>query len=102
MGQFVKVARKSELPENGGTCVEIEGRRIALFRVEDEVYALDDICTHEEAPLSEGEIENGEVECPWHGATFKLATGECTGPPADDDVRRYPTRVVGDDVEVEV
>lgn len=102
MAQFVKVAKKSELPERGGLCVEVEGRRIALFQLDGEVYAIDDLCTHEQAPLSEGEVEQGQVECPWHGAAFDLKTGECTAPPADDDVSTYPTRVVGEDIEVEL
>lgn len=102
MGRFVKVARKSELPERGGICVEVEGQRIALFQVDGEVYAIDDLCTHEQASLSEGEIEDGQVECPWHGAAFDLRTGRCTAPPADDDVPTYPVRLVGDDIEIEL
>lgn len=102
MPQYIKVAKKSELPVNAGTFVEVEGERIALFHVDDQVYALHDFCTHEDAPLSEGEVCDGEVECPWHSATFKLDTGECTGPPADEDVKRYNVRIVGDDVEIEI
>ena len=102
MGQYVKVAKKSELPQQGGTCVEVEGNRVALFHVDGQVYAIGDMCTHEDAPLSEGEVEDGEVTCPWHGATFKLDTGACTGPPADEDVPSYNVRVNGDDVEIEV
>ena len=102
MAQYVKVAKKSELPENAGTCLEVEGHRIALFHVDGEIYALDELCPHEQAPLSDGEIENCEIACPWHGATFNLKTGECTGPPADEDLARYNVRVVGDDIEVEL
>ena len=102
MAEYVKVAKKSELPEGQPVAVEAQGTPIALFRVDDQVYALKDLCTHEEAPLSEGEVENGEVVCPWHGATFKLDSGECTAPPADESVQRYNVRINGDDVEVEV
>lgn len=100
MARFVKVAERSELPKNGRTCVDVEGRRIALFDVDGELYAVDDLCTHEEAPLSEGEVENGEIECPWHGATFNLKTGECTAPPAEESVRTYSVRVTGGAIEI--
>ncbi len=102
MGRFVQVAKTSEVKDNIGTCVEVEGKRIAVFKVDGEFHAIDDFCTHEEAPLSEGEIEGCEVTCPWHGATFNLKTGECTGPPADENISAYKVRVVGEDIEVEV
>lgn len=103
MAGYVKVAEKSQIPQNSGTCVEVEGRRIALFHAEDgRFYAIDDVCTHEEGPLSEGELDGDQVECPWHMATFNIKTGECTGPPADEDVAAYNVRLNGEDVEVEV
>lgn len=102
MSLFVKVATLDELTENEGKCVEVQDRRIALFRVDDQIYALEDECTHEEAPLSNGTVEAGEVVCPWHGACFNLRTGECTAPPADEAVKSYPVRVNGQDVEIAV
>ena len=102
MPEYVKVAKKSELPEGKPTSVQVQGEPVAIVRMQDNVYALHDICTHEEAPLSDGEVEDGEIVCPWHGATFKLENGECTGPPADEGVKCYNVRVTGDDVEVEV
>jgi len=102
MPKFVKVASKTELDAQSPICVEVGGKRIALFDLGGEIYAIDDVCTHEGGPLSEGLIENDEVECPWHGARFKIATGEVCGAPAYENVVRYNVRVRGDDVEVEV
>ena len=102
MARFVRVARASEIADQEGLRVEVEGKPIALFRVGERYYALDDTCTHRGGPLSEGEIQDGEVECPWHGAHFDLETGEVTRPPAPRGVSRYAVRVQGDDVEVEV
>jgi len=82
--------------------VEIEGKRIALFRVGDRFYAIDDECPHQGASLSEGTVEGEEVECPWHSSRFDLRTGEATGPPADEAVSTYTVRVSGEDVEVEI
>lgn len=102
MSRYIKVATLSELNAQSPRCVEVEGKRIALFKLGDTVYALDDICTHEGGPLSEGLVENDEVECPWHGARFKITTGELCCPPAYENVARYNVRVSGEDVEVEV
>jgi NAD(P)H-dependent nitrite reductase small subunit len=102
MAQFVRVASRSEIPDSGGRAVEVEGKRIAIFRVGERFYAVDDECTHQGAPLSEGSVENGEVECPWHASHFDLETGEATEPPADEAVATYEVRVSGEDVEVEI
>jgi nitrite reductase/ring-hydroxylating ferredoxin subunit len=102
VGRFVKVARKSQLPENDGTYVEIEDKRIALFNLGSEIYALDNACTHVGGPLSQGRVEEDEVECPWHGSLFDIRTGEVRRFPAKEDVATYKVRVTGDDVEVEV
>ena len=57
-----------------------EGKRLALFRLEDGVYALDDVCSHEYSLLSEGEMWDGEVSCPKHGSSFDISTGAVRGP----------------------
>ncbi len=102
MGKYVRVASKSEIADQSGKCVEAEGKRIALFNLGGEFYAIDDTCTHQGGPLSEGTIEGEEVECPWHGARFNVKTAAVTSPPANEGVARYNVRVTGDDVEVEV
>jgi NAD(P)H-dependent nitrite reductase small subunit len=102
MGKFVKVASKSEIADQSAKLVEIEGKRIALFHLGGEFYALDDTCPHAGGPLSEGSIEGEEVECPWHGSRFNIINGEVTGPPALDNVANYKVRVTDDDIEVEV
>ena len=100
MGRFVKVARKSKLPENDGTYVEAEGNRIALFNLGGEIYALDNDCTHVGGPLSQGRIEGDQVECPWHGSRFDVRTGEVVEGPPPEPVRTYDVRVRGEDVEI--
>lgn len=102
MGKFVKVASKSEIADQSAKLVEIEGKRIALFHLGGEFYALDDTCPHAGGPLSEGSIEGEEVECPWHGSRFNIITGEVTGPPALDNIANYNVRVTDDGIEVEV
>jgi 3-phenylpropionate/trans-cinnamate dioxygenase ferredoxin subunit len=102
MAQFVSVAKVSELSERSVKCIEVAGRRIALFNLNGTFYALADDCTHEGGSLSEGEIHGGEVECPLHGARFDIKSGKVTLDPADADVARYNVRVTGEDIEVEI
>lgn len=102
MGTYVKVATTSEIAEQSAKVLTIEGKRIALFNLEGQFYALDDTCTHAGGSLGEGSIGGDEVECPWHGSRFNIETGEVTGPPAFENVARYNVRVTGDDVEVEI
>ncbi len=102
MSEFVKVARTSDVPDGGATCVEVGGHRIALFNLGGEFYATDDTCTHAEASLSEGEVVGDEVMCPLHFATFRIQTGEVLSPPADDDLQTYEVRVDGEDVLIRI
>ncbi len=102
MGQFVTVARTSELASGEARLIEIEGRRIALFNLGGAFYAIDDACPHRGGPLSEGEIEGEVVTCPWHGARFCIRTGEVLSPPAAQNVACYPVRVHGEELEIEL
>ena len=102
MSKYVKVATSDEIPEDAGKCVEVRGIRIAIFRLDDTFYAVDDMCTHADASLAEGVKAGDEIVCPLHAATFNIRTGACTGPPADEDLNTYSVRVVDGDIEIEV
>lgn len=99
---FVKVATTSEIASEQAKCVDVEGKRIAVFNLNGEFCALDDTCPHRGGPLSEGLIDGEDVVCPWHGARFRIRSGEVTAPPAAQGVARYPVRVTGEDIEIEV
>jgi 3-phenylpropionate/trans-cinnamate dioxygenase ferredoxin subunit len=102
MGRWVRVANLSEVPPGQAKQVEVEGRVLALFNVEGNLYAIDNACTHVGGPLSEGTVEGDEVECPWHGARFSLKDGSAKSPPAEEGVSTYRVRVSGSDIEVEL
>ena len=102
MGKFVKVATTDEMAEQPVKCVEVDGKNIALFDVQGEIFALSDTCTHRGGPLSEGELEGTKVTCPWHGAEFDVRTGGVLGPPAATGVESYPVRVRGKDIVIEI
>lgn len=102
MSKSLKVAKKFEIPNQSAICVELEGKQIALFNLDGEFYAIEDTCTHQSGPLSEGEIMGEEVECPWHGAHFNIKSGEVIEPPALISLKKYNLRVIGDDIEIEL
>lgn len=94
----VRVGALADLPDGRGIRVEVGALRVAVFRIGDEVYALADRCSHAEASLAEGEVFDGEVECPRHGSTFDLRTGKPDALPATKPVQVYPATVTGGDV----
>ncbi len=93
MADWVEVAKEEELDEQLG--VRVNGHKVALFRVEDDdqIYALDDICSHEYSLLSEGEIWDDEVYCPKHGSRFDIRTGSVRSFPAFKPVNTYEVKV---------
>jgi 3-phenylpropionate/trans-cinnamate dioxygenase ferredoxin subunit len=97
---YLRACPLAEIPEDGAVGIELKGIPVALIRTGGEVYALHDVCSHEEVPLSEGEIYDHTVECWLHGSCFDLRTGQPTGPPATAPVAIYPVKVDGDDVYV--
>jgi 3-phenylpropionate/trans-cinnamate dioxygenase ferredoxin component len=99
---FHRACALADLPDDGATGVEIAGVPVALIRTGGEVFALYDVCSHEEVPLSEGEIYDHTVECWLHGSCFDLRTGQPTGPPATAAVPTYPVKIEGGDVYVAV
>ena len=81
--------------------IEKDGRSICVARVGDEVFAVDDTCSHSEASLSEGDITDFKIECWLHGAEFDLPTGEALTPPAVAPIKTYSVSVDGDSVTVD-
>jgi 3-phenylpropionate/trans-cinnamate dioxygenase ferredoxin subunit len=97
---YVRACAVADLPDDGALGVQLQGVPIALIRAEGEVFALHDVCSHEEVPLSEGDIYDHTVECWLHGSCFDVRTGKPTGPPATKPVPTYPVKIDGDDVYV--
>ena len=89
----VEVAKLDSLPRGRGVRVTVGEHRIAMFRIEDDVYAVGDRCSHAEASLAEGELFDLEVECPRHGSEFDLRTGKPLSLPATAPVPTYETVV---------
>jgi 3-phenylpropionate/trans-cinnamate dioxygenase ferredoxin subunit len=92
----------AELREGGTHRVVLGGIPVCLVRTDGEVYAINDICSHADVSLSEGEVEGLTIECWLHGSRFDLVTGRPTGLPATKPVPVYPVKIEGDDVLVDV
>jgi 3-phenylpropionate/trans-cinnamate dioxygenase ferredoxin subunit len=102
MTEFVRACAIAEVPADGALGVEVNGEPVAIVRTGDEVFAIRDVCSHAEVPLSEGEIYDHTIECWLHGSCFDLRTGEPTGLPATQPVPVYPVKIEGDDVLVAI
>ncbi len=90
---WVLAASCDDLAPGASRCVDIGEHRIAMFHTDDGVYAIGDRCSHAEASLSEGEVDDFEVECPRHGAVFDIRTGEACSLPATKPVPSYRAEV---------
>ena len=99
---FYTVATTDEFPPGDRFIVEIGRHVIGVFNVDGEIYAIRDVCTHDDGPLADGKIDGCEIECPRHGARFDLRDGSVTAPPAVIPVPVYPVRIEGDEIQVGV
>jgi len=101
VAEWVRIASKSQLRNGEPLLVTLDGEDLALFRVGEEVYALEDLCSHAEASLSEGEQREYCITCPQHGGQFDIRTGKPLHFPAFSPVRRFAIRIEGDAILVE-
>ncbi len=103
---YERVCKLSEVPNDGSLRIELPDVDVAVVRFDDEVYAIEDVCSHAEVALTDGEVDEVDgaptIECALHGSCFDLRTGEPTNLPATEPVPVYPVRVEGDDVLVDV
>jgi 3-phenylpropionate/trans-cinnamate dioxygenase ferredoxin subunit len=100
MSDFVRVCRVSDIPNGGKAVFEVSDRFVAIFHAGGRFYAMDDCCTHDGGPLSEGRLEGFVIECPRHGAKFDIRDGRVLSMPAVADTQSYPLKIEGDEVLV--
>jgi len=93
-----RVARASEIPPGAARRIVLDGLEIAVCNVGGEFHAVDDVCTHAYASLSDGLLFGAEIECPLHGGRFDVCTGRALGGIVSEDLRRFALKVEGDDV----
>jgi len=98
--QFVHLASLKDLQTRKLICVKTDSYRILLALAEGTVYAVDDMCTHEDASLSKGSLHGDCVKCPLHGSRFRLASGEALDEPAEEALTTYPVNIENDNIMV--
>lgn len=102
MGEFVTVARSDEVAEGSATAFVVGDEEVAVARVDGDLFAFSDICTHRACNLSMGgEIDGTSIECECHGSMFSMETGEVLSPPATEALATFPVREVDGQIQVE-
>ncbi len=98
--EFVPIAPVDELADGERLFVEIDDRSVVVFRIAGQYFAIDDVCSHDDGPLGDGEVKGYEISCPRHGARFDLRTGKALTLPAIVDITAYPVRVRDGQIEI--
>jgi 3-phenylpropionate/trans-cinnamate dioxygenase ferredoxin component len=99
---WTKVASVSDVQPDTARVVTVGNKDIVVCNVDGELYAIDNVCTHDLGPLGEGTLVGDRIECPRHGALFDVRTGKAVTLPAIYPVQTYPVRVTDGTVEVEI
>jgi naphthalene 1,2-dioxygenase system ferredoxin subunit len=99
---WVRAASRGDLADGEVLGLVLAGREIALYDIDGQLYATDDVCTHAYARLSDGWLDKGEIECPLHAGRFDVKTGKALCPPVTDALKTYPLRLVDDEIQIKL
>ncbi|HLF29340.1 MAG TPA: non-heme iron oxygenase ferredoxin subunit [Anaerolineae bacterium] len=100
MAEFVTVAKTAEIAPGTVKVISVDGVPMGIANVDGEFYAFGDVCTHDDGPVAEGELDEYQIECPRHGARFDIRTGAVKRLPAPAPIPVFPLRVEGDEIQV--
>ncbi len=96
--EFIEIAPASELPPGERLFVEVEGKMIVFFNIAGQTFAIADVCSHDDGPVGEGELEGYTITCPRHGAEFDVRSGKVLQMPAVVDIPAYPVKIQGGNI----
>jgi 3-phenylpropionate/trans-cinnamate dioxygenase ferredoxin subunit len=100
MSDWIEVVEQNTLAEGGNIVVDVDGTNVAIFKINGEFYAIEDVCTHDGAEIASGELDGYEIVCPRHGARFCVKTGAVTAPPAYEAITCFPVKMENGKVHV--
>lgn len=100
MSDFLTAAKTADVPDGGKLCLEVDDRFVVIVHLDGEYFCVDDVCTHDGGPLGDGELEEGCLVCPRHGAKFDVRTGAAVEMPATEPTARHEVKVEGDEILV--
>ena len=98
--EYLEIAPASELPNGERLFIEVEGKSIVIFNIAGQFFAIADVCTHDDGPLGDGDLEGYNIVCPRHGGEFDVRTGKAVQLPVVVDVPAYPVKVVAGMIQV--
>jgi len=98
--EFFQVAEEAEVGPGQRIFIDVDNQPIVIFNIAGMLYAIGDVCTHDDGPLGEGELDGFQVICPRHGARFDVRDGRAVALPAVQDTPSYPVRVVDGWIEI--
>ncbi len=100
MSDWIDVCDAKALANNENIVIDVDGCDVAVFKIDDEFYAIADVCTHDGVEIASGTLEGGEIICPRHGARFCVKTGEVKSPPAYENIDTFPVQVENGRIQV--
>ncbi len=100
MSRWVTVASVADCRAGEMHCVKVEKLRVLIANTEGQFYAVDELCSHEDATLCQGALQGLRIKCPLHGSRFDLLTGQPLEDPATEPLRTYPVRVEQEQIQI--
>jgi 3-phenylpropionate/trans-cinnamate dioxygenase ferredoxin subunit len=100
MSDWVTVAGEGELAPGEWRTADVDGTQVVVFNLDGELYAIEDVCTHDGGQLTGGHVQGDEIVCPRHGARFCIRTGEALSAPAYEPTATFPVRVAAGAIQV--
>jgi 3-phenylpropionate/trans-cinnamate dioxygenase ferredoxin subunit len=97
---FYEIGPADELPAGERWFLEVEDVPIVVFNINGDYYAMDDVCSHDNGPVGEGELDGTQIVCPRHGARFDVTNGKSLTPPAVENIHAYPIRITDGQLEI--
>ncbi|MCL4746705.1 MAG: non-heme iron oxygenase ferredoxin subunit [Burkholderiaceae bacterium] len=97
-GGWVRIAAASEVPDGDVKGVTVEGKALAVYRINGEVFVTTDVCTHAKACLSDGYLDGETIECPLHQGLFHVPSGKALGAPATEPLETYEVKLQGESI----
>ncbi len=102
MSEWINVFNENALMNGENSVIDVDGTDVAIFKIDDEFFAIEDVCSHDGTEIASGELDGDEIICPRHGARFCIKTGAVKSAPAYENIHSYPVRIVDGMVQIKV
>jgi 3-phenylpropionate/trans-cinnamate dioxygenase ferredoxin subunit len=100
MSKWITIFNENVLMNGENSVIDVDGTDVAIFKIDDEFFAIEDVCSHDGTEIASGELDGDEIICPRHGARFCVKTGAVKSAPAYEDIHSYPVRIVEGNVQI--